>query len=90
MDHENGECLARGRGSDVATEELAIFAAGPILSSSSVRLSEGRVGLAVRVGGDADVPVIVTHLAANRENQRDRIHELGVLLPWAAQQGPGS
>jgi endonuclease/exonuclease/phosphatase family metal-dependent hydrolase len=36
-----------------------------------------------------DVPVIVTHLAANRENHRDRTRELAVLLPWAARQGAG-
>lgn len=86
---ENRDCLARGRGSDVATEELAVFVAGPILSSSSVRLSEGRVGLAVRSEAMRNVPVVVTHLTANRDNQRGRIHELGVLLPWTAQQGPG-
>jgi endonuclease/exonuclease/phosphatase family metal-dependent hydrolase len=86
---DNRDCLTRGRGSDVATEELAIFVAGPILSSSSVRLSEGRVGLAARTAAMPNVPVIVTHLAANRDNQRDRIHELAVLLPWTAQQGPG-
>ena len=86
---EDRQCLAAGRGSDVATEGLAIFAASPILASSSVRLSEGRVGLAVRVAAAPDVPLVVTHLAANRENQRDRIHEIGVLLPWAARQGPG-
>jgi endonuclease/exonuclease/phosphatase family metal-dependent hydrolase len=86
---DNRQCLARGRGSDVATEGLAFLAAGPIVASSSVRLSEGRVGLAVRVAAMPQVPVIVTHLAANRENQRDRIHEIGVLLPWAARQGPG-
>jgi endonuclease/exonuclease/phosphatase family metal-dependent hydrolase len=82
-------CLMRGRGTDVATEDLAFIAAGPILSSRSVRLSEGRVGLAVRVAAMPDVPVIVTHLAANRQNQRDRVRELAVLLPWAAQQGHG-
>jgi endonuclease/exonuclease/phosphatase family metal-dependent hydrolase len=86
---DDRRCLARGRGSDAATEELAFIAASPILSSRTVRLSEGRVGLAVRVRAMPDVPVIVTHLAANRQNQRDRIHELAVLLPWAAQQGPG-
>jgi endonuclease/exonuclease/phosphatase family metal-dependent hydrolase len=86
---DNRECLTRGRGSDVATEDLALLVAGPIVTSSSIRLSEGRVGLAVRAAAMPDVPVIVTHLAANRENQKDRIHELGVLLPWAAQQGPG-
>ena len=86
---EDRQCLMRGRGSDVATEDLAFIAGGPILSSRSVRLSEGRVGLAVRVAAMPDVPVIVTHLAANRQNQRDRIRELAVLLPWAAQQGPG-
>jgi endonuclease/exonuclease/phosphatase family metal-dependent hydrolase len=86
---EDRQCLRRGRGSDVATEDLAFIAASPIQSSRSVRLSEGRVGLAVRVAAMPDVPVIVTHLAANRENQRDRIRELAVLLPWAAQHGPG-
>ena len=86
---DDRRCLARGRGSDVATEDLAFIAASPILSSRFVRLSVGRVGLAVRVAAMPDVPVIVTHLAANRENQRDRIRELAVLLPWAAQHGPG-
>jgi endonuclease/exonuclease/phosphatase family metal-dependent hydrolase len=86
---DDRRCLTRGRGSDVATEDLALIAATPILASRSVRLSEGRVGLAVRVAAMPDVPVIVTHLAANRQNQRDRIRELAVLLPWAAQQGPG-
>ena len=86
---DDRQCLARRRGSDVATEDLAFIAASPILASRSVRLSEGRVGLAVRVAAIPDVPVIVTHLAANRQNQRDRIRELAVLLPWAAQQGPG-
>ena len=86
---EDRRCLTRGHGSDVATEDLAFIAASPILSSRSVRLSEGRVGLAVRVAAMPEVPVIVTHLAANRQNQRDRIRELAVLLPWAAQHGPG-
>jgi endonuclease/exonuclease/phosphatase family metal-dependent hydrolase len=85
---DDRKCLASGRGSDRATEDLAFVAATPILSSGSVRLSEGRVGLAVRVAAMPDIPVIVTHLAANRQNQRDRIRELAVLLPWAAQQGP--
>ena len=86
---EDRQCMTKGRGSDVATEDLAFITASPILSSRSVRLSEGRVGLAVRVAAMPDVPVIVTHLAANRQNQQDRIRELAVLLPWAAQQGPG-
>jgi endonuclease/exonuclease/phosphatase family metal-dependent hydrolase len=86
---EDRQCMAGGRGSDVATEDLAFITASPIVSSRSVRLSEGRVGLTVRVAAMPDVPVIVTHLAANRQNQQDRIRELAVLLPWAAQQGPG-
>ena len=85
----NRQCLERGRASDVATEGLAFFAAGPIVASSSVRLSEGRIGLAVRVAALPHVSVIVTHLAANRENRRDRIREIAALLPWAARHGPG-
>ena len=86
---EDRQCLERSRGDGVATEGLAFFAAERIIGSSSVRLSEGRVGLAVRVAAMPHVPVIVTHLAASRRNQPDRVRELGRLLPWAAQHGPG-
>lgn len=86
---ENRYCLEHGRGSDVATEDLAFFSVGRIVASSSVRLNEGRIGLAVRVAAMPDVPVIVTHLAAGRQNQPDRIREIAVLLPWAARHGPG-
>jgi endonuclease/exonuclease/phosphatase family metal-dependent hydrolase len=82
-------CLADGRGSDVATEDLAFITASPVVASNVVRLSEGRVGFAVRVAAMPHVPVIVTHLAANRENQAHRIQELSVLLPWAERHGPG-
>jgi endonuclease/exonuclease/phosphatase family metal-dependent hydrolase len=86
---EDRRCLERGAGDDVETEGVAFFAPGRIVSSSRVRLSEGRVGLAVRVASMPDVPVIVTHLSASRRNQVGRTHELSVLLPWAARQGPG-
>jgi endonuclease/exonuclease/phosphatase family metal-dependent hydrolase len=82
-------CLTDGRGSDAASEDLAFISASPIVASSVVRLSEGRVGLAVRVAAMPQVPVVVTHLAANRENQRHRVQELSVLLPWAERHGPG-
>ena len=86
---DDRRCLEEGRGGDIATEDVAIISASPILESNTVRLSKGRVGLSVRVAAMPDVPVTVTHLSANRENQRDRISELSVLLPWAAQQGYG-
>lgn len=82
-------CLTDGRGSDVASEDLAFISASPIAASSVVRLSEGRVGLAVRVAAMPQIPVVVTHLAANRENQHHRVQELSVLLPWAERHGPG-
>lgn len=82
-------CLADGRGSDAATEDLAFITASPIVASSVVRLSQARVGFAARVAAMPQVPVIVTHLAANRENQHHRIQELSVLLPWAERHGPG-
>jgi endonuclease/exonuclease/phosphatase family metal-dependent hydrolase len=86
---EDRRCLTRGSGDAVETEGVAFFTPGRILDSSWVRLSEGRVGLAVRVASMPDVPVIVTHLAASRQNQAGRSRELGKLLPWAARQGPG-
>ena len=85
----NRHCLERGRGDDVATEGLAFFTPERIVDSISVRLSEGRVGLAVRLASMPHVPVIVTHLAANRQNQAERVRELAVLLPWATPLGPG-
>jgi endonuclease/exonuclease/phosphatase family metal-dependent hydrolase len=86
---ERRECQDDGRGDGVETEGVAFFAAERIAESGWVRLSEGRVGLAVRLVSMPHVPVIVTHLAANRENQPDRVRELGVLLPWAERLGPG-
>ncbi|HKC41591.1 MAG TPA: endonuclease/exonuclease/phosphatase family protein, partial [Gemmatimonadales bacterium] len=86
---DHRQCMERGRGKDIETEGLAIFARDRILASSSVRLSEGRVGLAVRVASMPDVPVIVTHLSANQENQPNREREIATLLPWAVRQGPG-
>jgi endonuclease/exonuclease/phosphatase family metal-dependent hydrolase len=82
-------CLTDGRGSEAASEDLAFISASPIVASSVVRLSEGRVGLAVRVAAMPQVPVVVTHLAANRENQHHRVQELSVLLPWVERHGPG-
>jgi len=86
---EDRRCLVRRQGDDIETEGVAFFARERILDSSWVRLSEGRVGLSVRVTSMPDVPVIVTHLAASREGQAGRARELGTLLPWAAQQRPG-
>ncbi|MDA1183554.1 MAG: endonuclease/exonuclease/phosphatase family protein [Acidobacteria bacterium] len=86
---EDRRCLGRGQGDDVETEGVAFFARDRILESRWVRLSEGRVGLAARVASMPDVPVIVTHLAASRQDQAGRAQELGRLLPWAAQQRPG-
>jgi len=86
---DHRQCLADGRGKDVETEGVAIFARERIVASSSMRLSEGRVGLAVRVASMPDVPVIVTHLSANQENQPEREREIATLLPWAARHGPG-
>ena len=86
---DNRRCVERGQGDDVETEGLAFFTPHRILASDSLRLSEGRVGLVVRVSSMPDLPVIVTHLAANRQNQEGRVRELAALLPWAAGQGPG-
>jgi endonuclease/exonuclease/phosphatase family metal-dependent hydrolase len=86
---DNRECIARGRGDDVATEGLAFFAPGRIVSSDHINLPESRVGLMARVASMPDVPVVVTHLAASRRNQSQRVSQIAMLLPWAAQQGPG-
>jgi endonuclease/exonuclease/phosphatase family metal-dependent hydrolase len=86
---DNRECLARGRGDDVATEGVALFTADRILSSAQVNLPESRVGLMLRVASMPDLPIIVTHLTAYRRNQAHRIKQIEALLPWAAQHGPG-
>jgi endonuclease/exonuclease/phosphatase family metal-dependent hydrolase len=83
------ECVEAGQGDGVATEGLAFFTRERIVDSSVVRLNEGRVGLAVRLARMPEVPVVVTHLAANRQNQADRVREIGILVPWARQLGPG-
>ena len=79
----NRDCMRRGRGDDVATEGLAMFAPGRIIGSASLRLSEGRIGLAARLASAPDVPIILTHLSANQQNQPSRAREIGTLLPWA-------
>jgi len=86
---EDRRCIERGNGDDVETEGLAFFTPGRIIDSSWVRLSKGRVGLAVRTASMPDIPVIVTHLAATRQNHAAREKELETLLPWAARLGPG-
>ena len=86
---EDRRCVERGQGDDVQTEGVAFFTPERLVASDSVRLSEGRVGLAVRIASMPDIPVIVTHLAANRQNQAGRVRELAALLPWARRQGPG-
>jgi endonuclease/exonuclease/phosphatase family metal-dependent hydrolase len=85
----NRECESTGKGDDVATEGLAFFTHDRIVESDSVRLNEGRVGLAVHLASLPQLPLVVTHLAANRVNQADRVRELGLLLPWTAKRGPG-
>ena len=86
---EDRRCMERGQGDDVQTEGVAFFTPERVAASDSVRLSEGRVGLAVRIASMPDVPVIVTHLAAGRQDQAGRARELAALLPWAVQRGPG-
>jgi len=86
---DDRRCLNRGQGDNAATEGVAVFTPERVVSSSFVRLSEERVGLAVRLASMPHVPVVVTHLVANRQNQAGREHELAMLLPWAARQGPG-
>jgi endonuclease/exonuclease/phosphatase family metal-dependent hydrolase len=86
---DDRRCLEEGRGDDVATEGLAFFAPERIVEASQIDLPENRVGLMVRVASMPDVPVVVTHLAASRRNQAHRVSQIGMLLPWAAQHGPG-
>jgi endonuclease/exonuclease/phosphatase family metal-dependent hydrolase len=86
---ENRECLERGRGDGVATEGVALFTPDRIVATALVNLPESRVGLMARVASMPDVPVIVTHLAAYRRNQAQRISQIEALLPWAAEHGPG-
>jgi endonuclease/exonuclease/phosphatase family metal-dependent hydrolase len=86
---DNRECVARGRGDGVATEGVALLTPERVVATTQVNLPESRVGLMARLRSMPDVPVIVTHLTAYRRNQAHRIKQIEMLLPWAAQQGPG-
>src|SRR5258705_5135330 len=57
---DHPQFMERGRGKDIETEGLAIFAPGPLPASSSLRLSEGRIGLAARRPSPPPPPGIVT------------------------------
>lgn len=83
----NRDCQRQRRGDGVAAEGLALFAPGRIVGSTSFRLSEGRIGLDARLASMPGVPVLLTHLSANQENQPHRARELQALLPWAARRG---
>jgi endonuclease/exonuclease/phosphatase family metal-dependent hydrolase len=85
---EDRRCAGQGL-DEVATEDLAIFVRGRITGSRITRLNEGRVGLAVYLASLPDVPIVVTHLAANRQNKADRVLEISRLLPWAKGLGHG-
>ena len=82
-------CKERGRGDGVEVEGLAFFAAEPIAASQWTRLPESRVAVEVRVASLPGLPVIVTHLAPNRDQQALRAQQFAALLPWAAPRGPG-
>jgi endonuclease/exonuclease/phosphatase family metal-dependent hydrolase len=82
-------CQERGRGDDVEVEGVAFFAPGPIVATEWTRLPESRVAAGVRVASLPDVPVVVTHLAPNREHQALRVRQFASLLPWTSQRGGG-
>jgi len=73
-------CQERGRGDGIETEGLAFFAAEPIAVSRSTRLPESRVAVEVRLASLPHVPVIVTHLAPNREGQALRVRQFAALV----------
>lgn len=82
-------CQERGRGDGVEVEGLAFLAAEPIAASQWTRLPESRVAVEVRVASLPGLPVIVTHLAPNRDQQALRARQFALLLPWAGPRGPG-
>jgi endonuclease/exonuclease/phosphatase family metal-dependent hydrolase len=73
----------------VATEGLALLVPEPILESAHIRLVESRVALMVKTASTHGVPVVVTHLAASRRNQGQRVAQITQLLPWLSSLGPG-
>lgn len=87
--YNNRDCLERRRGDDVAMETVAILTPERLVATEQIRLPESRVGLMARIGSMPDVPVVVTHLAAGRRNQPQRVSQLDMLLTWAAQYGAG-
>ena len=80
---ENDACLRGGRGRETEGEGLAIFARDRIVASRSLRLSEGRIGLAASIASIPGVSIVVTHLSAARADAAGRASEIARLLPWA-------
>jgi endonuclease/exonuclease/phosphatase family metal-dependent hydrolase len=85
---DNDGCLRSGRGDETEGEGLAIFARDRIVSSRSIRLSEGRIGLSVTLASLPDLSIVVTHLSASRADVAGRAGEIARLLPWARLHGP--
>lgn len=83
------DCEERGRGDDVEVEGLAFFAAEPMIAKEWTHLPGSRVAVEVRVASLPQVPVVVTHLAPNRDQQALRAQQLAALMPWAKRRGPG-
>jgi len=80
-------CMQSGRGDAAETEGLAFLAADSLPAPSFVALWNGGLGLAVRSGAVADIPVVGTHLAAQASGAADRMRQMSALLPWVEGQG---
>ena len=86
---QNRECQSGGRGDGPETEGIGFFAPEPIGTPALTQLWNGRLGVMTMMHRGADVPVIVTHLAAQTTGQSDRLRQLEALIPWTLSR-PGN
>lgn len=80
-------CQNSGRGDGPETEGIGFASPDPLTIAGTTEGWNGGAGLMVRLSRGRSIPIVVTHLAAQQQNQSDRLRQLDGLMPWVASNG---